>query len=43
MAGFFDTLFGGGAEKEAADKNKALLRSVRHARKRLSRYWPSWL
>jgi len=24
MAGFFDTLFGGGAEKEAADKNKAL-------------------
>ena len=25
MAGFFDTLFGGGAEKEAADKNKAAL------------------
>src|SRR6187431_3046651 len=25
MAGFFDTLFGGGAEKEAADKNRALL------------------
>src|SRR4051812_27611890 len=24
MAGFFDTLFGGGAEKEAADKNCAL-------------------
>jgi hypothetical protein len=24
MAGFFDTLFGGGAEKEAADKNRAL-------------------
>jgi hypothetical protein len=25
MAGFFDTLFGGGAEKEAADKNRAAL------------------
>jgi hypothetical protein len=25
MAGFFDTLFGGGAEKEAAEKNKAAL------------------
>jgi hypothetical protein len=25
MAGFFDTLFGGGAEAEAADKNRALL------------------
>jgi len=25
MAGFFDTLFGGGAEKEAAEKNRALL------------------
>jgi hypothetical protein len=25
MAGFFDTLFGGGAEREAADKNRALL------------------
>jgi len=24
MAGFFDTLFGGGAEKEAAEKNRAL-------------------
>jgi hypothetical protein len=24
MAGFFDTLFGGGAEREAADKNRAL-------------------
>jgi hypothetical protein len=24
MAGFFDTVFGGGAEKEAADKNRAL-------------------
>lgn len=24
MAGFFDTLFGGGAEREAAEKNKAL-------------------
>jgi hypothetical protein len=24
MAGFFDTLFGGGAEQEAADKNRAL-------------------
>jgi hypothetical protein len=24
MASFLDTLFGGGAEKEAADKNKAL-------------------
>jgi hypothetical protein len=27
MAGFFDTLFGGGAEKEAAAKNAALLNS----------------
>jgi hypothetical protein len=25
MAGFFDTLFGGGAEREAAEKNRALL------------------
>jgi hypothetical protein len=25
MAGFFDTLFGGGAEREAADKNRALI------------------
>ena len=25
MAGFFDTLFGGGAEKEAADANRALI------------------
>src|SRR3954464_15613016 len=25
MAGFFDTLFGGGAEKEAAEKNRAQL------------------
>jgi hypothetical protein len=25
MAGFFDTLFGGGAEREAADKNRAAL------------------
>src|SRR6185437_8428847 len=25
MAGFFDTLFGGEAEQEAADKNRALL------------------
>jgi hypothetical protein len=25
MAGFFDTMFGGGAEREAADKNRALL------------------
>src|SRR3954462_542190 len=25
MASFFDTLFGGGAEREAADKNRALL------------------
>ncbi|QIO34326.1 hypothetical protein [Bradyrhizobium sp. 1(2017)] len=24
MAGFFDTLFGGGAEREAAEKNRAL-------------------
>jgi hypothetical protein len=27
MAGFLDTLFGGGAEKEAADKNRALYNS----------------
>lgn len=25
MAGFFDTLFGGGAEREAADKNRQAL------------------
>ena len=24
MAGFFDTLFGGGAEREAAERNRAL-------------------
>jgi hypothetical protein len=29
MAGFFDTLFGGGAEKEAADKNRAALASYK--------------
>jgi hypothetical protein len=29
MAGFFDTLFGGGAEKEAAEKNRALFNDYR--------------
>lgn len=29
MAGFFDTLFGGGAEKEAAEKNRALYSDYR--------------